>query len=246
MTERKTECGHVKWFDEQKGFGFIVRSIGSDIFFHKSQVKHISISTGDAVEYFIAQEKAGKNKKRLKAMCVKKIKNEEMKIPDNHNDVITKCNIPFDSSRNLIADGIKEIIFKLLSKLTLDMDPQRMLFFGLSETQHKSYQDVINSGYAELTCFRQKLINEGLPATYIDSVIQNEMSDNNEDGDEDEDDWYTYTYGYSKQDVETSVDFFRPDGNIERKSVMWCKSNGFFQVKKGMWSGKWYKEMKQS
>jgi CspA family cold shock protein len=33
------EIGRVKWFDEQKGYGFIERVEGSDVFVHFSQVR---------------------------------------------------------------------------------------------------------------------------------------------------------------------------------------------------------------
>ena len=37
--------GRIKWFDIEKGYGFIDRGDGTDIFFHKSEV------TGQAVDY---------------------------------------------------------------------------------------------------------------------------------------------------------------------------------------------------
>jgi len=36
MSER--EIGHVKWFNEKKGFGFIVRTSGEDIFVHYKDI----------------------------------------------------------------------------------------------------------------------------------------------------------------------------------------------------------------
>lgn len=36
MSERET--GHVKWFNEKKGFGFIVRGSGEDIFVHYKDI----------------------------------------------------------------------------------------------------------------------------------------------------------------------------------------------------------------
>ncbi len=36
MSQRET--GHVKWFNEKKGFGFIVRSSGEDIFVHYKDI----------------------------------------------------------------------------------------------------------------------------------------------------------------------------------------------------------------
>lgn len=32
------ESGHVKWFNEKKGFGFIVNQLGEDIFVHYKDI----------------------------------------------------------------------------------------------------------------------------------------------------------------------------------------------------------------
>ena len=51
MAER--EKGTVKWFNERKGFGFIERENGSDIFVHFSSIKDDGFKTlkdGQAVE----------------------------------------------------------------------------------------------------------------------------------------------------------------------------------------------------
>lgn len=37
MSQR--ESGHVKWFNEKKGFGFIVNQQGDDIFVHYKDIK---------------------------------------------------------------------------------------------------------------------------------------------------------------------------------------------------------------
>ncbi len=45
--------GRVKWFNEQKGFGFISHDGGDDLFVHFSSIKQ------DEVEFEIAQGKKG-------------------------------------------------------------------------------------------------------------------------------------------------------------------------------------------
>jgi cold shock protein len=43
MSER--EMGHVKWFNEKKGFGFIINQIGEDIFVHYKDIQGVGFKT---------------------------------------------------------------------------------------------------------------------------------------------------------------------------------------------------------
>ncbi len=55
--------GKVKWFNDQKGFGFIAREDGSgDVFVHYSSIKSDgfkSLAEGDAVEFEVIQSDKG-------------------------------------------------------------------------------------------------------------------------------------------------------------------------------------------
>jgi cold shock protein len=54
--------GKVKWFNETKGFGFIEREGGKDLFVHFSAIKTAglkSLSEGDAVEFDIVDGPKG-------------------------------------------------------------------------------------------------------------------------------------------------------------------------------------------
>ena len=60
MAERET--GTVKWFNDAKGFGFIQRADGGDVFVHYSAITadgFRSLSEGQQVEFEVVQGQKG-------------------------------------------------------------------------------------------------------------------------------------------------------------------------------------------
>ena len=56
------QTGRVKWFDEKKGFGFIERESGDDVFVHHSAIRgegFRSLTDGQKVEFEVVQGQKG-------------------------------------------------------------------------------------------------------------------------------------------------------------------------------------------
>jgi CspA family cold shock protein len=60
MSERET--GTVKWFSDQRGYGFIQRENGEDVFVHHSAIEgagFASLAEGERVEFVVGQGQKG-------------------------------------------------------------------------------------------------------------------------------------------------------------------------------------------
>lgn len=56
------EQGVVKWFNDSKGFGFIQRNSGEDVFVHFRAIQadgHRTLRDGQRVEFIVAQGQKG-------------------------------------------------------------------------------------------------------------------------------------------------------------------------------------------
>lgn len=61
-TPNKRERGVVKWFSDAKGYGFIARETGEDVFVHFSAIEGTGFKTlkeGQRVEFTVEQGKKG-------------------------------------------------------------------------------------------------------------------------------------------------------------------------------------------
>lgn len=62
MIMSETVTGTVKWFNESKGYGFIQRESGPDVFAHVNAIKgdgYKTLAEGQKVEFVVTQGKKG-------------------------------------------------------------------------------------------------------------------------------------------------------------------------------------------
>jgi cold shock CspA family protein len=68
--EAPRERGRVKWFDAEKGYGFLVRPTGDDLFVHHSEVQGdpSDLSPNGEVEYEVGRNDRGPNARRVQTI----------------------------------------------------------------------------------------------------------------------------------------------------------------------------------
>jgi cold shock CspA family protein len=64
------ERGRVKWFDAEKGYGFLIRPTGDDLFVHHSEVQGdpSELSPNGEVEYEVGRNDRGPNARRVRTL----------------------------------------------------------------------------------------------------------------------------------------------------------------------------------
>jgi cold shock protein len=62
LGKQMKEQGTVKWFNNEKGYGFISRNSGDDVFVHHSAIQgggYKSLNEGDSIEFEVAKGPKG-------------------------------------------------------------------------------------------------------------------------------------------------------------------------------------------
>jgi CspA family cold shock protein len=71
LKEHAMATGTVKFFNAEKGFGFISREGGSDVFVHFSNIEgsgYKSLNEGDTVEFEVAPGKKGEEAQKVRVI----------------------------------------------------------------------------------------------------------------------------------------------------------------------------------
>jgi len=58
--------GKVKWFSNEKGFGFIAQDNGGDLFVHHSEVQGGTLQEGEPVEFEVGEGRKGPCAKQVR------------------------------------------------------------------------------------------------------------------------------------------------------------------------------------
>ena len=69
--KKQVATGTVKWFNAEKGYGFIAREQGEDVFVHYSNIQgsgYRSLEEGQAVEFDVAPGRKGEEAQNVRAI----------------------------------------------------------------------------------------------------------------------------------------------------------------------------------
>lgn len=117
--------GRVKWYDEGKGFGFLTRDDGGDVFVHKGALPAgvAQLEPGQRVEFGIVESRKGNQ-----ALSVRLLE-----APQTLSSLRRR---PPEELHGLIEDMIKVLEAKVQPELRRDRYPDRKVTKKVAELVH--------------------------------------------------------------------------------------------------------------
>lgn len=121
--------GRVKWYDTEKGFGFLTRDDGDDVFVHKAALPAGigELKPGQKVEFGIAAGRKGDQ-----ALQVKVLEAPPSLVEAERQ----RARRPADELNTLIEDMIKVLEVKILPDLKRGRFPDKKISPKIAEALH--------------------------------------------------------------------------------------------------------------
>jgi CspA family cold shock protein len=117
--------GRVKWYDTEKGFGFLTRGDGGDVFVHKAALPTgvSELAPGQRVDFGVVESRKGNQ-----ALAVK--------VLDAPASVAELRRRPAEELHGLIEDMIKVLELKIMPDLRRDRFPDKKVAKKIAEVVH--------------------------------------------------------------------------------------------------------------
>ncbi len=121
--------GRVKWYDTEKGFGFLTRDEGEDVFVHKAALPAGvgELKPGQKVEFGIAAGRKGDQALQVKVLEAPPSLVEAERLSKRR---------PADELNTLIEDMIKVLEAKILPDLKRGRYPDKKIAHKIAEALH--------------------------------------------------------------------------------------------------------------